>query len=123
VNDRTVANAAYNADHVTTWKSLHTEDRYKNGTLKELGFSFLVYDSDTVTSKMRLDYEEVIHVVDGDVTLTVYVDAETYTVSGQPGDVLTIGKGSIVTYTAPKGTRLFVAVAPRDVEGLMIVVE
>jgi hypothetical protein len=30
MNNRTVVNAAYNDEHVTRWKNLHAEDRYKN---------------------------------------------------------------------------------------------
>jgi ethanolamine utilization protein EutQ (cupin superfamily) len=119
MNDRMVQNLQFNPEHTTDYGSQHTEDRYKTSPLKELGPAFYVFDEDSETAQLTLGYEELLYIVEGQMTLTVMEGDQTYSVQGGPGDVLAISKGSTLSYAAIKGTRAFVTFTPLNWEDLL----
>jgi ethanolamine utilization protein EutQ (cupin superfamily) len=112
MSNRLVRNIAFDGSATTDFAPTRTDDRYKNSPLTELGPAFLTFEESGHTDRWTLKYEEVLYVVDGELSLTVLDDEEEYTVTGRTGDVITIGKGATVRYGGTRGTRVFVAFTP-----------
>jgi ethanolamine utilization protein EutQ (cupin superfamily) len=112
MNERTVEKLDFDPARITPLGPAHTEDRYETSRLSALGPAFMVFDHAGSTERWTLGYEEVVYVVSGELTLSVFAGAESYHVAGSSGDVITIGKGSTVEYAGTAGTRLFVCFAP-----------
>ncbi|GAA4013582.1 hypothetical protein [Streptomyces plumbiresistens] len=109
-----VRNIPFDGEATTEFTPSRTDDRYKNSHLTELGPAFLTFEEGGHTDRWTLRYEEVLYVVDGELTLSVTEGEKEYTVTGAKGDVLAIGKGATVRYGGTKGTRVFVAFTPLD---------
>jgi ethanolamine utilization protein EutQ (cupin superfamily) len=119
VSTRLVRTIPFDSEQTSPAPPGYTEDRYKSSQLTEMGPAFLVFDEAGETDHWTLHYEEVLYVVEGELTLTVTEADETYTVVGAPGDVLTIGKGAKVGYAGTKGTRVFVVFTPLNWQDLI----
>lgn len=115
-----VQNIVYNPTNVTTYERTHTDDRYKSSALTVMGPSFMTWDETGSAGRFTVNYEEVIYVVEGDVTLTFYPqDREPEVISAVAGDVVTITAGSNLDYTGTKGSKIFVVFSPRNWEELL----
>jgi ethanolamine utilization protein EutQ (cupin superfamily) len=114
-----VQSLPFNPDHTTDYGAQHTDDRYKSSSLKSLGTSFYVFNEDSSTGTLTLGYEELLYIIEGEMTLTVTENGDTYTVEGKPGDVLAIEKDSTLSYAATNGTRALVVFTPLNWEELL----
>jgi ethanolamine utilization protein EutQ (cupin superfamily) len=93
----------------------------RDSPLTAMGPSFLSFDESGSIGRFTINYEEVIYVVSGRLTLTVYngdKDAPS-TVRAAEGDVVTIGAGSEIDYTGTQGTKLFVVFSPLNWDELI----
>jgi ethanolamine utilization protein EutQ (cupin superfamily) len=109
----------FDAQRVTRYRRTHTDDRYKNSDLTSFGPTFMVWDEEGSAGRFTINYEEVIYVVEGELTLTVYIDDQPEVITGAPGDVIAITKGSDLDYSGAKGTRIFVVFGPLNWEDLL----
>jgi 2-iminobutanoate/2-iminopropanoate deaminase len=78
--------------------------------LKELATGFVEFPDGGSVGPVTIAYEESFHVVTGSLTLT----CDGATAVAEAGGVLTLEKGTTVTYRAAKGTRAFYALVPAD---------
>ncbi|MBT2275646.1 cupin domain-containing protein [Rhodococcus qingshengii] len=118
MTERTVKNLPFDPEFTTDYGDQHTDDRYKSSRLKSFGPVFYMFKKDSSTGPETMDYEEIHYVIEGEMTLTVEQDGETYSVVGKPGEILSIEKGSTVTISASKGTRTLCVVSPIDRDDL-----
>jgi len=115
-----VKNIPFNAEQVTTYERTHTDDRYKSSSLKVMGPSFMTWDEHGSAGRFTINYEEVIYVVEGEVTLTFYPEgAAPEVISAVPGDVVTITAGSNLDYSGTKGSKIFVVFSPLNWQELL----
>jgi ethanolamine utilization protein EutQ (cupin superfamily) len=115
-----VKNIPFNAEQVTTYERTHTDDRYKSSSLKVMGPSFMTWDKDGSAGRFTINYEEIIYVVEGEVTLTFYSEGGApEVISAVPGDVVTITAGSNLDYSGTKGSKIFVVFSPLNWEELL----
>ncbi|MGB3374990.1 MAG: cupin domain-containing protein [Microbacterium sp.] len=114
----TVRNLPFNPEFTTDYGDQHTDDRYRSSRLTLAGPVFYMFKEDSSTGPITMDYEEIQYVIEGEMTLTVDQDGTAYSVVGKPGDVLSIERGSTVTFSAPKGTRCLVVISPMNREDL-----
>lgn len=111
----------YDADKVTSYTRTHTDDRYKGSSLEVMGPCFMAWDQDGSAGRFTVNYEEVIYVIEGQVTLTSYSKgADPEVIVALPGDVVTIPVGSDLDYSGTKGTRLFVVFSPLNWAELLV---
>jgi ethanolamine utilization protein EutQ (cupin superfamily) len=89
---------------------LLVDQRTRASGLVDLGAGFVDFPDGGTSAQWTTPYEEVIYVLTGE--LTVAADAQS--VRGRPGDVLTIAKGTTVTYGGTRGTRVFFSLVPAD---------
>lgn len=78
--------------------------------LKGLGAGMIRFDQGGRTDPWTLPYEEVFHVVAGELRIHVGED----TVAAGVGEVVTIHRGTTVVYEGTDGTRAFYALTPAD---------
>ncbi|MGD6741811.1 cupin domain-containing protein [Streptomyces sp. BH106] len=110
----------FDATQITRYARTHTDDRYKSSSLKVMGPSFMTWDEDGSAGRFTINYEEVIYVVEGEITLTFHPeDAEPEVITAVPGDVVTITAGSNLDYTGTKGSKMFVVFSPLNWEELL----
>jgi ethanolamine utilization protein EutQ (cupin superfamily) len=109
MTDRLVNNIPFDSNNTTSWPPLRTDDRHKNSTLTAFGPGFLSFDEQGETEKVTMQFDEALYVISGELVLLVN---DEYTVTGVPGDVLTIDKGATVRYAGTKETRAFLCVGP-----------
>jgi len=115
-----VKNIPFDPEQITTYTRTHTDDRYKNSSLKVIGPSFMTWDQGGSAGRYTVNYEEVVYVVEGEVTFTFYPeDAEPQVITGVAGDVITIVAGSNLDYSGTKGTKIFVVFSPLNWEELL----
>ena len=115
-----VKNIPFDPEQITTYPRTHTDDRYKNSSLKIIGPSFMTWDEDGSAGRFSVNYEEVVYVVEGDVALTFYPEsAEPKVITGVAGDVITIASGSNLDYSGTKGSKIFVVFSPLNWEELL----
>jgi ethanolamine utilization protein EutQ (cupin superfamily) len=110
----------FNAEQVTTYVRTHTDDRYKSSSLTSMGPSFMTWDEAGSAGRFTINYEEIIHVVEGEVTLTFYPEgAEPEVITAVPGDVVVVSAGSNLDYTGTRGSKIFVVFSPLNWEELI----
>ncbi len=119
MSTRLVRNIPFDSGQVSPAPPAHTEDRYKDSQLTAMGPAFMVFDEPGETDHWTLNYEEILYVVEGELTLTVTEEAETYEVVAAVGDLITIGKGAKVGYAGTKGTRVLVVFTPLNWQDLI----
>lgn len=73
-----------------------------------LGGGHLRFVADA-TLEGTLEYDEVLHVLTGEVSIAV----DEHTETGTPGDILLIPNGAQAVYRAVAGTELFYVITPR----------
>jgi ethanolamine utilization protein EutQ (cupin superfamily) len=106
--------------NVTTYERTHTDDRYKRSALSVMGPSFMTWDEAGSAGRFTINYEEIIYVVEGEVTLTFYPQGrEPEVIHAVAGDVVTITAGSNLDYTGTKGSKIFVVFSPLNWEELL----
>lgn len=108
-----VNNVGFNEEHVFVFSPMRLQHRQKDTSLDVLGACVVTFDSDDSTDQVVMEVEEVIYVVDGELTLSVEEPEASYTVTGVPGDVLTLERGAKVRYTGSPATKLFLTFGPR----------
>jgi ethanolamine utilization protein EutQ len=89
---------------------LLVDQRTRASGLVDLAAGFVDFPDGGTSAEWTTPYEEVIHVLAGELSVTV----DTQIVRGRPGDVLTIAKGTTVTYGGTRGTRVFFSLVPAD---------
>lgn len=105
---------------VTRYERTHTDDRYKSSSLEVMGPSFMTWDEEGSAGRFTIDYEEIVYVVAGEVTLTFHPEgAAPEVVTALPGDVVAISAGSNLDYSATKGSKIFVVFSPLNWEDLI----
>jgi ethanolamine utilization protein EutQ (cupin superfamily) len=115
-----VKKVPFDRDKVTTYERTHTDDRYQSTSLTSMGPAFMVWDEDGSAGRFTINYEEVIYVVEGEVTLTFYPQGtEPEVIDARPGDVVSITAGSNLDYTGTKGSKIFVVFSPLNWQELL----
>lgn len=115
-----VQKLVHDPTNVTTYERTHTDDRYKNSALSVMGPSFMTWDEAGSAGRFTINYEEIIYVVEGEVTLTFYPEGrEPEVIGAVAGDVVTISAGSNLDYTGTKGSKIFVVFSPLHWEELL----
>jgi ethanolamine utilization protein EutQ (cupin superfamily) len=110
----------FNDKQITTYTRTHTDDRYKSSSLTSMGPAFMTWDEDGSAGRYTINYEEIIYVVAGEVTLTFHPeDAEPEVITAVPGDVVTIAAGTNLDYTGTKGSKMFVVFSPLNWQELL----
>jgi len=90
-------------------------DRMTAGSgLTELGCGFMEFAETGTTEPWTLPYEEVLLVLSGSLDLDVVEDGATERVTAEQGQIVTLAKGSTVTYGGSAGTRLYWSMVPQD---------
>lgn len=90
------------------------EHRTAGTGLSQLGTYFMVYDSDGHSEPWTLQYEETVYVIEGQVRLIAIENDTDREVTGNPGDLIVLPKGTTVRYGAAVGTRLLLSISPVD---------
>jgi ethanolamine utilization protein EutQ (cupin superfamily) len=109
---RLVRTIPFDSEQVSPIPPIHIEDRYKQSQLTGMGPSFMVFDEAGETDHWDIAFEEILYVVEGQLSLTVTEAGSTYTVQGAAGELITIGKGATVGYAGTQGTRVLVVFSP-----------
>lgn len=114
-----VKSIPFDEKRITVYATSRTDDRYKESQLSSMGPSFMSFDEAGSAGRFTINYEEIIYVVSGELTLTVYNEDEPYTLKAAQGDVVTISAGSNLDYSGTKDTRLFVVFSPLNWDELI----
>ncbi|MUL49883.1 hypothetical protein FZI85_29775 [Mycobacterium sp. CBMA293] len=107
-----IQNVAFNEQNVAVFPPMRLEHRHKGTSLTALGACLVTFDEDGETATVTMEVDEVIYVIEGDLTLTVDGDGKSHVVAGVAGDVLTIKNGANVRYAGTTQTRLFLSFSP-----------
>jgi ethanolamine utilization protein EutQ (cupin superfamily) len=105
-----VRKLTFDADRTEVHGPLLVDQRTRGSGLNELGAGFVDFPDGGTSSPWTTPYEEVIYVVAGKFMLT----ADGDTLVGRPGDLITIAKGTTVTYGGEAGTRVLFSLVPAD---------
>ena len=90
-------------------------DRMTAGSgLTELGCGFMEFAETASTDEWTLPYEEVLLVLAGTLRLGVVEAGATSEVVVEEGQIVTLAKGSTVTYSGEAGTRMYWSLVPQD---------
>jgi ethanolamine utilization protein EutQ (cupin superfamily) len=90
-------------------------DRATTGSgLSQLGCGFMEFAESATTDVWTLPYEEVLLVLAGTLRLEVVEGDSTSQVIVQEGQIVTLAKGSTVTYSGESGTRMYWSLVPHD---------
>ncbi|MEU0403835.1 cupin domain-containing protein [Streptomyces sp. NPDC006197] len=89
---------------------LALDRRSRASALTDLAGGFAEFTDSTPAEPATLPYEELLYVIEGEVTLTV----GDQVIVGSTGDFITLEKGATVVFAGTAGTRLFYAVTPAD---------
>lgn len=106
----TVRNMPFDAEFTASNGPLAIDRRSKPSGLRELSAGFVEFTETGATEPWTLPYEEVLYVVQGELTLT---HGEEQVVA-QAGDLVTLEKGATVVYAGTAGTRLVFSLVPAD---------
>lgn len=88
------------------------EHRTAGAGLSQLGTYFMVYDTDGHSDPWTIQYEETIYVIEGQARLIVVESGTDREVTGEPGDLIVLTRGTTVRYGAAVGTRLLLSISP-----------
>lgn len=91
---------------------LAVDRRSRGSALTALAGGFAEFTDSSPAEPTTLPYEELLYVIEGEITLTV----GDQVITGSTGDFLTLEKGATVVFAGTPGTRLFYAVSPADWE-------
>ena len=105
-----VRNIAHDPALTEVHGPLHVDQRTRASGLVDLAAGFVDFPAGGTSALWTTPYEEVIYVIDGELTVV----AGEQSVLGRPGDVLTIAKGTTVTYGGTPGTRVLFSLVPAD---------
>jgi ethanolamine utilization protein EutQ len=102
--------ATFDASRTEVHGPLLVDQRTRDSGLADLGAGFVDFPQGGTSASWTTPYEEVVYVVAGELTLT----ADGSTVTGWPGDLITIARGTTVTYGGTPGTRVLFSLVPAD---------
>jgi ethanolamine utilization protein EutQ (cupin superfamily) len=109
-----VNNVPETAEDASVWGPMRLDNRFKQSNLKTVEPNVFGFVDDRQSDKITMVVDEALYITSGTLTITVEGDGEEYSVTGRPGDVLTIQKGATVRYTGTAKTRGFLCVGVVD---------
>lgn len=99
------------AQHVAIGESRAIRMTQHQTGFAELSAGLNWFTNDEVSPEWTTPYEEALYIIEGEVHLRT---PDGLHVVGHAGDVLTIEKGTTVTYQGMPGSRLFFALTPAN---------
>lgn len=108
MNALSVRKLPADAARTTPWGPARVEDRHANSDLTTIGASVVVFDEDGMTERWIYTHEELLYVIEGEITLFLF-DGGEKKIDGRSGDLFQITTGSDLQYLGTKGTRLLLA--------------
>ena len=105
-----VRNMPFDAGFTAANGPMTIDRRSKPSSLTELSTGFVEFAETGAAEPWTLPYEETLYVIQGELTLTC--DGEK--IVGNPGDLITLERGSTVVYAGTAGTRLVFSLVPAN---------
>ncbi|MBO9523120.1 MAG: DUF861 domain-containing protein [Nocardioidaceae bacterium] len=105
-----VRNLPFDAEFTARNGPAAIDRRSKPSGLTELSAGFLEFTETGATEPWTLPYEEVLYVIEGELTLT----HEGTDIVAKTGDLVTLEKGATVVYAGTQGTRLLFSLVPAN---------
>jgi ethanolamine utilization protein EutQ (cupin superfamily) len=103
----TVLNLRFDKQFAGTVGPMEVDRRSRASALTEISTGFSEFVEEGSYGPETMPYEETLYVLAGELTVT-QGDCE---IVGRPGDLLSLEKGSTVTVTGTRGTRLLYTVS------------
>jgi len=107
---RPVCNLPFDDGNTATNGPLAIDRRSAASALTELSAGFVEFSETGATDPWTLPYEEALYVIEGRMTLT-YDDEQ---VVCEPGDLITLERGTTVVYSGTVGTRVLFSLVPAN---------
>ena len=109
MSDATVTKPSYSASEDRDFGPAKIEHRTA-GLLSRLGTYFMVFKDDSYSLPWRLQYEETIYVIEGQLRIR---EGQKVTVA-DAGELLVLPKGVTVEYGGVVGTRVVLSITPAN---------
>jgi ethanolamine utilization protein EutQ (cupin superfamily) len=109
-----VNNVAAAVEDASVWGPMHLDNRFKQTNLTAVAPNTFSFSDESQSDEITMTVDEALYVTAGQLTISVRGDGDDYSVTGVPGDVLTIKKGATVRYTGTAETRGFLCVGTAD---------
>lgn len=99
-----------NEKHIALKGTTTIDRRSRAAEFNDLSAGFIEYAEHRISDPWTLPYEEAFYIISGELTL----HHDGCSVSGGPGDMMTIARGTTVRYEGTAGFRAFFCLVPAD---------
>jgi ethanolamine utilization protein EutQ (cupin superfamily) len=112
MNQPTASKPPYQCTENRDFGPAKIEHRTAGCGLNELGSYFMVFHDESLSEPWTVEYEETIFVIEGQARLRVVEDGTERRLTGEPGELIVLPKGTTLRYGARRDTRLLLSISP-----------